>query len=134
MISRYTRGTYIHYTLDHLSRTPTDEHDLRKLIAPAYVSMPRFHESVIKPLLDDGMIRHDSLGFILTQKGLDKLAVMGMPKRRMPVSTKMSKLNGSYDGAELRHNPHRPGQDDHERWPSRRGDGLYYRDGRVEYV
>ena len=39
---------------------------------------------------------------------------------------------GSYTGHELTAPAVRPGADDHFQCPSRRADGLYYRDGRVE--
>ena len=48
-----------------------------------------------------------------------------------PIHT--SNAGGSYDGADLRAWL-RPGASDHEQHPSRMGNRLHYRDGRVEHV
>ena len=44
------------------------------------------------------------------------------------------KMNGVYTCPELRSSTMRVGQDDHAAYPSRRGNTLYYRDGRTERV
>ena len=45
-----------------------------------------------------------------------------------------NKMEGYYDCPELRSTTMRIGQDDHAQHPSRRGNTLYYRDGRTETV
>jgi len=45
-----------------------------------------------------------------------------------------NKMQGDYDCPELRSTTMRIGQDDHAQHPSRRGNTLYYRDGRTEKV
>ena len=44
------------------------------------------------------------------------------------------KMSGVYTCPELRSSTMRVGQDDHAAYPSRRGNTLYYRDGRTERV
>jgi len=65
---------------------------------------------------------------------LEKLHELGFVKPRLTPANAINRMEGHYDGKELRVSVERFGADDHMRHPSRRNGNLYFKDGRVEAV
>lgn len=132
MISKFTKNSKIHQALDCLYRLPMNGMEIKKTIN-FNDSMPKFEASIIVPLINERFAVRKDMKYFLTPAGQDKLMELGQIKQRIPNSSKVVG-SGTYDGAELRKNVERPGADDHLEYPSRRGNNLYFRDGRVEVV
>jgi hypothetical protein len=134
IISKYSRGSYIHRALEKLSREPMSADRLRRDISS--VSIARFHESIIDPLVGDGFIESKGGIYHITSKGEVKLAELGPVKDKLPPQFAKARQNdimhnGTYDGKELKPQQNRLDGNDHFMWPSRVDNTLYYRDGRV---
>jgi hypothetical protein len=130
--SRYIKNSKLHQALDVLSRTPLNELDLKRKINFT-ASVPRFNVHVIIPLIADGMVKRVELLYKITSTGEETLRELGRIKAVLPATSKFVPT-GSYDGKELTKAAVRASGDEHFKWPSRRGDMLFYRDGRVEAV
>lgn len=130
MKSTYTRNSLIHQALEMLDRLPRTAEQLRTSIAN--ISITRFNEAVTEPLLRDGMARNENGLVYLTPLGREKLSALGMTKTKLPASHKAQLMHVPYDGAELKRHPYRIGSDQHKSYPSRVGNKLHYRDGRIE--
>lgn len=132
MISKYTRGSKIHRALAHIGILPRDSMELVKMINFAE-SSSRFQKQIIDPLKNDGFAKWESGKLAITEKGKEKLLEMGQVKTRLPSvdnKTKHIPLNlRDYSSPVTR-----AGADDHEKYPSRVGDSLRYRDGRVVHL
>lgn len=128
--ARFIRNSMLHRALDVLSHAPLNELDLKRSIGFG-ASAPRFNQHIIIPLTNNNMIKRREAVYHLTQAGEDTLQTLGRIKIRMPSTTKFVPT-GSYEGKELRVSVVRRGADDHLALPSRVGDSLHYRDGRVE--
>ena len=93
-------------------------------------SSSRFQKQIIEPLKNDGFAKWESGKLAITDKGKEKLLEMGQVKTRLPgidSKTKHIPLNlRDYLSPIFRR-----GADDHEKYPSRVGDSLRYRDGTV---
>ena len=133
MKSKYTRGSHIHQALVRISREPMNELILRKEISTA--SMTRFYESVIRPLIADGLAESKVGVLYITDKGNQKVDELGPVKEKLPPqyaeSRKINRMEGLYKGNELKPQQNRPAGNDHLSLPSRTGNTLRYRDGRV---
>lgn len=134
IISKYSRGSYIHRALEKLSREPMSADRLRRDISS--VSIARFHESIIQPLVNDGFIEGKGGIYYITKKGEVKLDELGPVKDKLPPQFASARRinilgNGTYDGKELRPQQNRIEGNDHLALPSRVDNLLYYRDGRV---
>lgn len=132
MKNLYSKNSKLHHALDVLSRMPLNELDLKRKIDFS-LSMPRFNQHIIIPLMSDKFIRRDEIHYKITPAGEDMLNNLGRIKIKLPASHKHVPT-GSYDGKELTGAAVRASGDEHFKWPSRRGDKLFYRDGRVETV
>lgn len=132
MISKFTKNSKIHQALDALYRLPMTPTELKKTINFTD-STSKFDASIVVPLINERFAVRKDLKYFITPLGQDKLMDLGQIKQRIPNASKIAG-SGHYDGAELRKNVERPGADDHLEYPSRRGDNLYYRDGRVGHV
>lgn len=136
MKSKYTRGSYIHQALSRLSRQPLGESSLRKEIAS--ISIARFHDTVIQPLISDGLVVNNSGILNITEKGERKMEELGPIKEKLPPqhasARRINIIAGTYDGKELMPQQNRPNGNDHLLLPSRSGNRLNYRDGRVEML
>jgi hypothetical protein len=130
MKSTYTRNSLIHQALEALDRLPRSPEQLRTNLVT--ISMTRFNEAVTEPLLQDGLARHEGGVLVLTALGREKISFLGMTKTKLPSSHKNAIMNIPYDAAELLLKPVRYNADQHESFPSRVGNHLHYRDGRVE--
>ena len=133
IVSKYSRGSYIHRALEHLSRRANTPDKLRREIAS--VSIARFQETIIDPLVNDGFIEKVGLSYQVTPKGEAKLVELGPVKEKLPPTFAGARKNnvfaGIYDGKELKPQQNRMEGNDHLALPSRVDDKLYYRDGRV---
>jgi hypothetical protein len=132
MKSTYTRGSLIHRSMEHLERQPRAPESLRNMLLN--ISIARFNEYVTAPLIADGFAKHEEDVLYLTTKGREKYYEMGMVKSKLPASHKLAMMGTTYDGAELRLSAVRLGADNHMSFPSRTGNQLRYRDGRVEVL
>lgn len=130
MKSKYTRGSLIHQAIESLDRLPRSPEQLRTALDN--ISIARFNEYVTEPLLRDGFAMLNENMLYLTAAGREKFSELGMCKRRLPTSHKAELIRTTYDGKELKVAAVRLGADDHMRFPSRVGNALRYRDGRVE--
>ena len=131
--SKYSRGSYIHRALERIEREPQTRDRLRREIAS--VSIARFNESIIQPLITDGFATIDREVLMITEKGRAKYEELGPVKDKLPPTFAGARKNnvfaGTYDGKELRPQQNRLEGNDHLALPSRVDDTLYYRDGRV---
>lgn len=130
--AKFIRNSMLHRALDVLSHAPLNELDLKRSIGFS-ASMPRFNQHIIIPLTNNFMIKRREAVYHLTSAGEETLDTLGRIKIRMTSTTKFVPT-GSYDGKELKVSVVRHGADDHLRFPSRVGDALFYRDGRVGAV
>lgn len=128
--AKFIRNSMLHRALDVLSHSPLNELDLKRSIGFA-ASMPRFNQHIMIPLTNNFMIKRRETLYYLTTAGEDTLQTLGRLKIRMSSTTKFVPT-GSYDGKELKVSVVRHGADDHLKFPSRVGDSLHYRDGRME--
>lgn len=129
----YKRGTRIHFVLDRLSRLPIPVETFR-LDMSLLESTARVNESIIEPLLRSNYMELKDGKYHITPSGLNKLHELGFVKPRLTPSAQINRMEGHYDGKELRVSIDRRGADDHMQHPSRRNDSLYFKDGRVEAV
>jgi hypothetical protein len=129
----YKRGTRIHFVLDRLARLPIPVETFR-LDMSLLESTARVNESIIEPLLRSNYMEMMEGKYHITASGLNKLHELGFVKPRLTPSAQINRMEGHYDGKELRVSVERRGADDHMQHPSRRNDSLYYKDGRVEAV
>lgn len=132
MISKFTKNSKIHQALDALYRLPMGPSELKKAIN-FMDSTTKFDASIIVPLINERFAVRKDLKYFITALGQDKLMELGQIKQRIPNASKIAG-SGHYDGAELRKSVERPGADDHLKYPSKRGNNLYFRDGRVDHV
>jgi hypothetical protein len=89
-----------------------------------------FDQSVIQPLLNDGMITRTEMQYHITPKGSEKLDHLGRYTNPVAKTKRAPVEFVPYDGNELLGKAVRIGADDHFNFPSRRGNTLFYRDGR----
>lgn len=129
----YKRGSRIHMVLDRLARLPISMHTFRiDMSFPE--SMSRIKQSIIEPLIRSRYMELVDEMYRITPSGLEKLHELGVVKPRLTPATSINRMEGHYDGKELRVSVERAGADDHMKYPSRRNGNLYYKDGRVEAV
>ena len=130
--ARFQKSSKLHQALDVLSREPLNELDLKRRIN-FDASVIRFNDGVIIPLVAGGYAKRVELVYRITKEGEELLNSLGRIKSKLPASHKHVPV-GSYDGRDILKGAVRINADDHFKCPSRRGDMLYYRDGRVEAV
>jgi len=130
--SKFVKNSKIHQALNVLAFIPMGDMELKKKI-DFTSSMPRFQEHIIMPLTNGGYVHREQSHYKITEAGKDLLEYLGHIKIKLPASAKFVPF-GSYDGADILKPSVRVSGDDHFRCPSRRGDMLFYRDGRVEAV
>ena len=130
MKSKYTIGSKIHQALCKLESGGMDPSALRKAIN-FKESSSIFDRSIIQPLFNDKMIHRMDVNFFITPIGVARLDNMGrFYKKRVARKEKVVWTTYVYKETEAV----RPHANDHFAWASRRGNKLYYRDGRVEDV
>ena len=109
-----------------------------KNIVGAINSVSRFDGEYMARLISNGFVARDNDYWHLTKPGREKLDQLG-PARglRLRGSMATKRISGFtsaeiYDPAKYPSTPRRPGAEDFLEAPSRMGDKLYYRDGRIE--
>lgn len=96
-------------------------------------SINKFQADVMNILTNGGFVKRRDERFYITERGDNALIEHGAPR-------KINRENihyiscAPYDGIEIKISVQRHGADDHMNYPSRRGNKLYYRDGRIEDV
>jgi hypothetical protein len=131
ILSKYTRGSRIHKTLEMICMMPSNKEQLKNKISTE--SMNRFVESCIDPLLRDKFIVKNGDLYHSTPEGEERFLLLGATKKQLPSKTNKNWVERiMYTGEELKAKPVRPGADDHEQCPSLMGDKLFWRDGRKE--
>lgn len=130
-----TRTSYLHKALQLLNLAPRSLTEIKRLIGYKK-SIEQFQDSVMNVLSNAGMIRRKDSQFFITPNGEAEIKRLGVVADKTPsVKTPHRIANGnSTAGLKLTHAPVRPGADDHMKYPSRRGDHLFYRDGREGVV
>jgi hypothetical protein len=111
---------------------PRDQQELSKLINFSE-SASRFVKQIIEPLKNDGFAKWENHKLVITDKGKEKLLEMGQVKTRLPgIDSKPKHI--PLNLRDYLSPIFRRGADDHEQYPSRVGDSLRYRDGRVVHL
>lgn len=130
-VSKYTRGSSIHRTLELICMGPCIKEEMKLKITKE--SMPRFLDTCIAPLLADRLIVKKGDVYHATEAGQARLETLGLTKKHLPHRKNKNWMEGIvYTGEELTMRPIRPGADDHEKVPSLMGNARRWRDGRVE--
>lgn len=117
----YTVGSRAHKVLEALSVTGKFPHEIKKKI-DCQDSIPRMLESLIDPLIHDGLVEMQGTMIVLTPAGSDKLAELGPVKKPTLRAHKISKMEGVYMGEELKRLSVRPGAYDFLACPSLHGE------------
>ena len=130
--SKFRKNSQIHQALNVIAFLPTNETDLRKKINFTS-SKQRFIDNIITPLISAGYAYHDESVYKITELGKDLLDYLGSIKTKLASTTKVVSCD-IYDGKDTTKPCVRISGEDHFKYPSRRGNMLFYRDGRVETV
>lgn len=126
------KNSMVHYALQTMRLGPKSLTEIKRMInfrKPIDI----FQSEVMNVLSNGGYIKRRDERFYITERGETTLVDYGAPKR--PASHMVTKIDGpNYLGLELKVSVQRPGADDHMQYPSRRGNKLFYRNGRVQNV
>lgn len=128
-----------HRIMYALSFGPAPSREL-KVIAGAINSVSRFDGEYMARLVSNGFVRrHEGDKWALTKRGHEKLEELGPAKglrpRRAPSAALQAVVDRPiYDPSAEIPMPIRPGAEDFLKYPSRMGNRLYYRDGRIETI
>ena len=126
------RGSKLHQAVVRMASGPSSLAELKKDIGYNQ-PMEMFHLEIVNVLTNGGYVTRRNQQYFITPKGAEAADYLGRVKRHIPKISHKNE-NEPYTGKEIRRSIERPGADDHFRWPSRRGDRLFYRDGRVENI
>jgi len=136
-IGKVVRNAGSHRILYALSFGVKSSKEL-KLIVGAINSISRFDGEYMSRLVASGYARKVSKGWALTKRGQEKLEELGPAHGINPQSKTFKNslmLLPTYSPEKHNKNrPQRPGSEDFLQFPSRVGNRLYYRDGRVERI
>jgi len=108
-----------------------------KNIVGAINSLARFDGEYMERLVSNGFVKRFGEGWLLTPSGEEKLEELGPARgvrRRNGQKHQLLMDRPNYDPKMDMPPPMRPGAEDFLKYPSRVGNYLYYRDGRVEQV
>lgn len=127
-----TKNSMAHKALFCMRLAPKNLTEIKTLIDYKQ-STEKFTGTVMNILTNGGFVRRRDERFYITERGENTLIEYGAP--RIVVRGTIHHIPGpSYDGLEILITIQRPGADDHMKYPSRRGEKLYFRDGRVQDV
>jgi predicted transcriptional regulator len=128
-----------HRIMYALSFGPAPSKEL-KVIAGAINSVSRFDGEYMARLVSNGFVRrHEGDRWALTKRGHEKLQELGpcrglRPRRAPPPQLQAVIDRPTYNPSDEKPLPMRPGSEDFLKYPSRMGNTLYYRDGRIELI
>lgn len=125
-----------HRILDALSTGPKSTKELKHVVG-AVNSLARFDNEYMGRMLDNGYVKRQADGWVITKAGLAKLEQLGPVrgnKRRHIAGPRTHVGKGLLDLTKLYITPRRPGAEDFLKYPSRMGRELRYRDGRVVII
>lgn len=127
---KIVKGAGSHRILMALRERPRTSKDLKRLVG-AINSISRFDGEYMDRLEANGYVFMDDGHWCLTVKGHQKCAALGDPEK--PVRAEPRTTN--FETTVIARPPlARLGSMDFMQWPSRRGNYLYYRDGRIERI
>ncbi len=127
---KIVKGAGSHRILMSLRERPRTSKDLKRVVG-AINSVRRFDDEYMGRLLANGYVCFDGVTWLITIKGAQKCADLGDPEKPNSPVRRLSK----FQTAVAEHPPVlRRDAMDFAQWPSRRGNLLFYRDGRVEKV
>jgi hypothetical protein len=126
MKSKYFVGSIIHRVLERIIEEPATDRQLCRLFSKE--SMPKFARANITPLIEDGFVNRAGEFLIASPRGKERYQMLG------PVTVKKDKKNRGffyelYAPKEFFGDLARTGSSDHEKYPSRRGQTLVWRNG-----
>ena len=125
-----------HRIMYALSNGPAHSKDL-KLVAGAINSVNRFDGEYMARLESNGFVKRRNGLWELTKRGHEKLEELG-PARGMRAYRRTQPVSlydiPNYDPKLYNKTVPRPGSEEFLKCPSRVGDTLYYRDGRIEHI
>ena len=111
-----------------------------KNIVGAINSVARFDGEYMARLISNGYARRDGEYWSITKSGHEKLDQLGPAKGlRLRSSIATQRMSGFksgevYDPSKYPPPPRRPGAEAFLEYPSRMGNKLYYRDGRIKNI
>lgn len=125
---KIVKGAGSHRILMALRERPRTSKELKRLVG-AINSVSRFDGEYMDRLLANGYVILDGEFWDITVKGRQKCEALGDPEKVVRAGSRTKE----FSAAVIERPPVlRPGSLDFQERPSRRGDYLYYRDGRVE--
>lgn len=125
---KIVKGAGSHRIMIALMDRPRSSKELKKLVG-AINSVSRFDGEYMERLQSNGYVFSDLGVWHITVKGKQKCEALGPlepPSRALPRTKEFTAL--VFERPPVL----RPGSMDFLQWPSRSGNRLYYRDGRVE--
>jgi len=126
MKSKYFVGSIIHRVLEQIIDEPSTDRQLCRLFSKE--SMQKFARANIEPLIADGFVNRAGEFLIVSPRGKEKYQMLG------PVTAKKEKRERvffyePYVSKEFSGDLARSSSSDHEKYPSRRGNTLVWRNG-----
>ena len=125
---KIVKGAGSHRILMALRERPRDSKELKRLVG-AVNSISRFDGEYMDRLESNGYVIRDDGLWVITVKGHQKCVTLGDPEKPNRAKPRtMTFESMALEKPVVR----RPGSMDFLDYPSRRGNFLYYRDGRIE--
>jgi predicted transcriptional regulator len=133
-IGKVVRNAGSHRIIYALSLGIRTSKELKNIVG-AINSLARFDGEYMQRLVTSGYVRQSKEGWELTRRGEEKLAELGpasgIHHGRKDRESRLYERPIYEPGKEIRP-PMRLGSEEFLQWPSRIGNSLYYRDGRIE--
>lgn len=125
-----------HKILAALANGPCETKDLKNVVG-AINSIARFDGEYMARLEYSGYVKRWGDKWQITEVGRAKLSALGPVGKAKPTTVATSRTTvgeGIYDPMSVKRTPMRPGSEDFLKYPSRMGNELRYRDGRIEEI
>lgn len=127
---KIVKGAGSHRILMALRERPRPSKELKRLVG-AINSVSRFDGEYMERLEINGYVISDDGSWVITVKGHQKCVALGDPER----PDRAAHRTQTFEAILVERPPVlRPGCLDFMAFPSRRGNYLYYRDGRIERI
>ena len=127
---KIVKGAGSHRILMALRERPRPSRELKRLVG-AINSISRFDGEYMERLESNGYVISDDGSWVITVKGHQKCVALGDPEKPNRALPRVVVFEAA---AASRPPLLRPGSLDFMAFPSRRGNYLYYRDGRIERI